>query len=73
MISLNTNKNGVNPFWDIRCISTDTKPISGVPNGSTCIEIDTGIGYLFNASSNAWVKQESGTIIIIPSAAGVKF
>lgn len=73
MISMNTNKNGVNPFWDIRCKSIDSKPVNSIPNGSTCIEIDTGNGYLFDADTKEWIKQSSGTIIVIPSAAGVKF
>lgn len=73
MVSVNTHKNGVNPWWDVRCTSTDSKPTAGVPNGSTCIEIDTGDGYLFNADVGEWVKQEGSTVIVIPSAAGVSF
>jgi len=73
MVSVNTHKNGLVPWWDVRCASTDTKPVNGVPNGSTCIEIDTGDGYLFNADAGEWVKQSGGTVIVIPSAAGVNF
>ena len=51
MVSVNTHKNGLVPWWDVRCTSMDTKPVDGVPNGSTCIEIDTGDGYLFNADA----------------------
>ncbi len=58
---------------DVRCLSTDTKPTSGIKNGSTCIEIDTGKGFLFNATSGSWVEQSGGTVIVIPSATGVSF
>lgn len=35
--------------------STDTKPTSGIAEGSVCKEVDTGDIYLFDGS--AWVKQ----------------
>ena len=54
MISVNTNKNGVNPFWDVRCASTDTKPVDGVPNGSTCLETDTGKLFVYDKDTEQW-------------------
>ncbi len=39
---------------EVRCLSTDDKPTAGMPNGSTCIEIDTGKVYLFDLDGNQW-------------------
>lgn len=38
------------------CLSTDTKPDT-VPNGSSCVEIDTGKVYLFDAENEHWYEQ----------------
>lgn len=38
------------------CLSTDTKPTTGIANGSLCIEIDTGDIYMFNAAGAEWNK-----------------
>ena len=38
------------------CLSTDDKPTTGIANGSTCIEIDTGKIYMFNEAGSAWVE-----------------
>ena len=73
MVSVNTHKNGVNPFWDVRCKSSDTKPTNGVPNGSTCIEINTGKGFLFDAANGEWDELPEGSSVIINPAAGVSF
>lgn len=40
--------------YDIRCLSTDTKPTANIPNGSTCIEIDTGKVYMYDIDSDTW-------------------
>lgn len=40
---------------DIRCKSTDSKP-TGVPNGSSLIEMDTGKVYFFDADSSQWLE-----------------
>ena len=37
---------------EIRCLSTDTKP--SAPNGSLCMEIDTGKVYMFDAEGGEW-------------------
>lgn len=37
---------------EIRCLSTDTKP--SAPNGSECIEIDTGKIFLYDAEGGEW-------------------
>lgn len=36
------------------CLSTDTKPTTGIANGSLCIEIDTGDIYMFDAAGAEW-------------------
>lgn len=46
-------------FNEYRGLSTDEKPITNVPNGSLFIEIDTGINFLFDATNDDWVVQES--------------
>jgi hypothetical protein len=38
------------------CLSTDTKPTTGIANGSLCIEIDTGDIYMFDAAGAEWNK-----------------
>ncbi len=60
-------------FWDVRCLSTDAKPTLKVPNGSSCSEMDTGKGYLFDATNSTWHEIPSGSPIVIPSATGVNF
>ena len=54
MISVNTHKNGLVPWWDVRCASTDEKPISNVPNGSTCFEVDTGKLFIYDKDAGQW-------------------
>lgn len=73
MISQRTYKNKNVPWWDIRGLSTDTKPTEGVPNGATFIEMDTSKGYLFDAENSEWCEIESGSPIVIPVATGVEF
>lgn len=73
MVSVNTYKNSVNPWWDVRCRSTDYKPMDGVPNGSTCIEIDTGKGFLFDAVEDKWHEIPAGSSVVINPATGVEF
>ncbi len=58
---------------DFRGLSTDSKPTSGVPNGSTFIEIDTGKGYLYDIASNEWHEIPEGSSVVINPASGVSF
>ena len=37
-------------------LSTDTKPTTGVINGSAFIEIDTSTIYFFDAAGNQWLE-----------------
>lgn len=46
-----------NLMTDYRGLSTDTKPVDGLYNGSTFLEMDTGAVYCWNADSNEWVLQ----------------
>ena len=39
---------------DVRCLSTDTKPTTGISNGSTLLEIDTGDVYIFDGEGKTW-------------------
>lgn len=59
--------------YDVRCNSTDTKPTNKIPNGSTCIEIDTGKGFLFDGDEGKWNEIPSGSSVIINPASGVSF
>ncbi len=38
------------------CLSTDSKPTSGITNGSICIEMNTGKIFMFNEAGSAWVE-----------------
>jgi hypothetical protein len=40
-------------------LSTDTKPIEGVRNGSKFVEIDTGKVYMFDEEGKTWIEQPS--------------
>ena len=43
--------------YEVFCLSTDSKPTEGIPNGASLIEINTGKFYLFNAAASSWVYQ----------------
>jgi hypothetical protein len=42
---------------DVRCLSTDEKPVVGIKNGSTCLEMDTGKLYMFDEANRVWYEQ----------------
>lgn len=44
-------------FNEVRCLSTDTKPMDGIKNGSHLVEIDTGYEYLYDRANRRWCKQ----------------
>lgn len=54
MVSVNRRVLEGEVFNDVRCLSTDEKPLD-VLNGSTLIEIDTGNTYMFNAATHEWI------------------
>ena len=73
MVTVNTHKNAVTFGYDVRLLSTDTKPTQGIPNGSVCIEMDTGAGFLFDAENEEWHELPSGGTVVINPARGVDF
>ena len=44
------------------CLSTDTKPTTGIANGSVCIEMNTGKKFMFD--------EASGELVEVPSSGG---
>lgn len=72
MISIIVHRDDYNKSFDLRGLSTDSKPTS-VPNGSSFIEIDTGKGYLFDEENKQWIELQSGGAVVIPIATGVMF
>ena len=45
-----------NVLIEAACLSTDTKPTTGIGNGSLCLEMDTGKIFAFNETASAWVE-----------------
>lgn len=41
------------------CLSTDVKPTTGIANGSTCIEMNTGKKFMYNEDGGEWVEVPS--------------
>lgn len=37
--------------------STESKPTTGIADGSVYVEVNTGKAFLFNESSSTWVEQ----------------
>lgn len=58
-------------IYKVYCLSTDTKPVDEIPNGSTLVEIDTGYKYMFDANSKAWIDH--GSDLIYPDADNIEF
>ena len=46
-------------YREITLLSTDTKPTTGIINGSICLEVDTGKVFFFNEHGEEWVEQFS--------------
>ena len=44
---------------DAACLKTDTKPTTGIANGSKCIEMDTGKTFMFNEEDSEWEELPS--------------
>lgn len=55
-----TNKSdgftGEGKVKDYVCLAADTKPTSGIANGSMCLEMDTGKIYAFDETGSEWVE-----------------
>lgn len=41
------------------CLSTDSKPTTGITNGSSVIEMDTGKSYMFDEENGEWEELPS--------------
>lgn len=54
MISVNRQFEYGKVFNDVRCLSTDEKPVEHIRNGSTLLEMDTGKRYYFDGDSKTW-------------------
>ena len=70
MVTINRKQMYGSIVCDVRCLSTDSKPTADIPNGSSCIEIDTGKKYLFDYAGGQW-HEVTGSAIV--SATGVEF
>lgn len=46
------------PYVEGVCLSTDTKPTTGIVNGSKLMEIDTSTLYVFNEEGQEWIALE---------------
>lgn len=44
-------------YVEIACLSTDSKPTTGIITGSVIYEVDTGKRYEFNETASTWVEQ----------------
>ena len=64
MITLERSGNNYDrQVQDIRCLSTDTKPLNATgglsedyfKNGATIFEIDTGNVYMFDYENDTWI------------------
>lgn len=53
MVSITYQTTDYKTIADVRCLSTDDKPLN-VTNGSTCFEIDTGKIYMFDGENKQW-------------------
>lgn len=42
------------------CLSTDTKPTTGISNGSALYEMDTGKNYKYDAENKQWREVPAG-------------
>lgn len=55
------------------CLSTDSKPTTGIANGSLCLEMDSGKIYYFDETSSTWAElgtSPSGNISSLPDLPG---
>ena len=49
-----TKESNLRQVYHYACLSTDTKPTTGISNGSTCIVMDTGKTYIFDEENGEW-------------------
>ena len=49
---------GTKDLIEAVCLSTDTKPTTGIANGSVVIEMNTGKVFMYNEDSSTWVELQ---------------
>lgn len=49
-----------NVLIEAACLSTDTKPTTGIANGSILLEMDTSKVYVFNEAGAEWLEIAAG-------------
>jgi len=54
-INIKATQNG-KELVDLALKSTDTKPTTGIMNGSLCMEVDTGSIYAYDEGSSEWAE-----------------
>ena len=47
---------GTKKYVELACLSTDTKPTSGIITGSLALEVNTGDVYAFDEVGGEWDK-----------------
>lgn len=50
---------GKKAYVEFSGVAADSKPTTGIINGSLFFEVDTGKVYAFNEASSTWVEQFS--------------
>lgn len=50
------NPNGNTDRVEGECLSTDTKPTTGIANGSILIEMDTKKIFMFDETNSTWLE-----------------
>lgn len=48
-------------YVDAYCLTTDTKPVDGIANGSWLYEIDSGTFYCFDEENRRWIPLGGGS------------
>ena len=43
---------------DAVCLADDSKPTTGIANGSMCLVMDNGKIYVFNEAASSWVELQ---------------
>ena len=49
-----TKESNFKQVYQYACLSTDSKPTTGISNGSTCIVMNTGKTYIFDEENGEW-------------------
>lgn len=55
MVTINKKTVGDHYEYEVKCLSTDEKP-EGLPNGTQCIEMNTGKVLMYDAENDQWLE-----------------